>query len=200
MISAIATLPTVHRSSRLPEDATVVVRPSRRAAMRERVPTIAVFALTTLLALFGIVATGTALGAWTIVALLGALGVVSEVLALRSEIALGPVLAADAEHLWIRVGGVLRPESVRLDWTEVAAVTVQTWQGRRGATSRYLAIGVGEAFRATLDGMIGRRLRRLAGAFGSPLAISEKNKATPLDETVRALREVAPADVRFTTS
>ncbi|WP_422653099.1 hypothetical protein [Actinophytocola sp.] len=194
----------MQRATRIPDDVKLVVRPSRGAAVREQWPTIAVFALTAVAAGFGVAATGTVLGVWAAVGLLCALGVVLELLILRSEIALGPALAADVDHVWVRVGGFLRPASVRLEWAEITTVALRTWHGRRSATARYLTILVTEPAKATLDGELAgvpdRRMRRLAGAFGSPLAISAKHKSETLDETVRGLRALAPDAVRFTVT
>lgn len=177
------------------------MRPSRGSAVREQLPSIVVFALTTVAAGFGVAAAG--IGVWLVIGLLCALGVVLELLILRSEIALGPALAADAEHVWVRVGGFLRPVSVRLDWAEVTEVGLRTWRGRRNATARYLTLLVTDEAGARLDGelagVLDRRMRRLATTFGSPLAISEKHKAETLDGTVRALRDLAPDGVRFTS-
>jgi hypothetical protein len=184
----------VERAARIPADVKVVVHPSRPAAVREQLPSIAVFTLTALAAGFGVAATGSAV--WWVVGLLGVLAVVVEVLILRSDIALGPALGADADHVWVRVGGFLRVDSVRLDWSEITRVAVHTWKGRRRATARYLTIHLTDE--SALGDMLGRRARRLAATFGAPLAMSEQHKATTLDEVVRGLRALAPDGVRFT--
>jgi hypothetical protein len=168
--------------------------------VREQLPSIAVFTLTAVAAGFGVAETGTAFGVWMVIGLLCVLGVVVELLIVRSEIALGPALAADADHVWVRVGGFLRPESVRLEWAEITGVGLRTWHGRRHASARYLTITTTDAANAELAGLLDRRARRLAATFGAPLAISEQHKATSLDETVRGLRELAPDGVRFTNN
>jgi hypothetical protein len=192
----------VERGSRVPADVKVVVHPGRPGAVREQLPSIAVFALTAVAAGFGVSATGTAFGVWLVIGLLCVLGVVVELLILRSDIALGPALAADADHVWVRVGGFLRPASVRLDWPEITGIGLHTWRGRRKATARYLTVRVTDEARVVLDrelaGVLDRRLRRLATTFGSPLAVSDQHKSPGLDEVVRGLRDLAPDGVQFT--
>ncbi|MGH3763516.1 hypothetical protein, partial [Actinophytocola sp.] len=166
-------------------------------------PSIVVFTLTAVAAGFGVAATGTALGVWAVVGLLCVLAVVLELLVVRSAIALGPALAADADHVWVRVGGFLRPESLRLEWPEIAGFGLRTWQGRRRTSARYLTVRLTESARATVEpelaGAPGRRLRRQEAAFGSLLAITERHKSASLDVTVRGLRDLAPDGVRFTS-
>jgi len=146
---------------------------------------------------FGMAATGTLFGGWAVVGLVCVLGVALELLVVRSG--LEPVLAADADHVWVRIGGFPRPESVRLDWSEVTEVGLRSWQGRRRASARYLTLVATEPALAELARVpIRRRLRRLAAEFGSPLAISGRHKSPSLDETVRGLRALAPDGVRFT--
>jgi hypothetical protein len=190
--------------SRIPDDVKVVVHPGTPAAVREQLPSVVVFALTAVAAGFGATTGGTGAIVWLVIGLLCVLGVVVELLILRSAIALGPALAADADHLWVRVGGFLRPESVRLEWAELTGIGVRSWQGRRKATARYLTIHLTDDARTTLDtelkGVLDRRLRRVAEMFGAPLAISEQHKKTSLDETVRGLRALAPDHVRFTNN
>ncbi|OLF19564.1 hypothetical protein [Actinophytocola xanthii] len=192
----------MQRTSRVPDDATLVVRTDRRSAVRGQLLTLSMFAVTVLVAAFGVAATGTPLGVWGVVGVLCLAGWVLEVLSLRSEVALGPALAADDEHLWVRTGGFLRPTSVRLDWPEVRGIALHTWHGRRTSTARYLTFDlvepVREALAGALDGAQDRRMRRLASGFGSPLAISEQYKDTSLDEVIRGLRPLAPERVRFT--
>lgn len=179
----------------IPGDLKLVVSPSRAGVVRERWPTVAVFVLATTAAGFGFGASGSV--AWLVVGLACVLGVVVEALVVRSSLALGPALAADADHLWVRVGGFLRPASVRLDWPEVTGLRLRTWQGRRRNSARYLTIQLTDEASATLAGTVARRRRRLAAAFGAPLAISEQHKTPNLDEAVRALRALAPEGVRF---
>jgi hypothetical protein len=192
----------VQRTSRVPDDATLVVRPNRRAAVRGQLLTLSMFAVTVVVAAFGVAATGTPVGVWGVVGLLCLAGWVLEVLGLRSEVALGPSLAADGEHVWVRTGGFLRPTSVRLDWSEVKGIALRTWRGRRASTARYLTFDLAEPVRqalaGALDGTQDRRMHRLAKGFGSPLAISEQYKDRSLDEIVRGLRALAPDEVRFT--
>lgn len=192
----------MQRTSRIPDDATLVVRPERRAAVRGQLLTLTAFAVTAVIAAFGVAATGTLLGAWGVIGALCLIGVVLEVLGLRSEVAFGPALAADAEHLWVRTGGLLRPASVRLDWSEINGIALHTWHGRRNATARYLTFDldepVSEQLAGALNGAQDRRMRRLAITFGSPIAISEKYKDMTLDEAVRGLQALAPDGVRFT--
>jgi hypothetical protein len=189
----------VERGSRIPADVKVVVHPSRARVLREHVPSLAVFALTAVAAGLGAAATSTAFGVWTAIGIAAVLGVVMELLTVRSDAALGPALAADTDHLWVRVGGFLRSQSVRLEWAEVTGIGTRDWQGRRRAAARFLTISVTEATRAELGGTLGRRTRRLDAVFGAPLAISEQHKATSLDEAVRGLRALAPDGVRFTS-
>ncbi len=190
----------MERASRIPADVKVVLQPSRPGAVREQLPSIAVFTLTAVAAGFGVAATGTAFGVWLVIGLLCVAGVVVELLILRSDIALGPALAADTDHVWVRVGGFLRPESVRLEWSEVTRIALHTWRGRRRASARYLTLDVTDPTRAALAGLLSRKLRRLTATFGSPLAFSEQHKSTSLDETVRGLRALAPDGVRFTNN
>lgn len=192
----------MQRTTRIPDDATLVIRPNRRSAVRGQLLTISMFTVTTVIAGFGVAATGTLFGVWGAVGALCLLGWVLEVLGLRSEVTFGPALAADGEHVWVRTGGLLKPTSVRLDWTEINGITLHIWHGRRGATARYLTFDLAESvrdeLRGALDGVQDRRMRRLATTFGSPLAISEQHKETSLDETLRGLRALAPDGVRFT--
>ncbi|HEV7650711.1 MAG TPA: hypothetical protein VGP26_21410 [Actinophytocola sp.] len=188
----------MERTSRIPADVKVVVLPRKTGVLREQLPSIAVFTLTAVAAGFGVAATGTALGVWMVIGLLSVAAVVLELLIVRSDAALGPALAADTEHVWVRVGGFLVPRSVRLEWPEITGIGLRSWQGRRRATARYLTITVTDAARAVLEDVLNRNTRRLAATFGSPLAISEQHKATSLDEAVRGLRALAPDGVRFT--
>lgn len=188
----------MERASRIPADVKVVVHPRKTGVLREQLPSIAVFTLTAVAAGFGVAATGTAFGVWLVIGLLCAAAVVLELLIVRSDAALGPALAADADHVWVRVGGFLAARSVRLEWPEITAIGLRSWQGRRRATARYLTITVTDAARRELAGLLDRNARRLAATFGSPLAISGKHKATSLDEAVRGLRDLAPSEVRFT--
>lgn len=192
----------MQRTSRVPDDVDLVLRPDRRAAIRGQLTWLSIFAVTAVVAGAGAVVSGRLLGVWGIIALLCLTGWLLEVLGLRSEVMFGPVLAADREHLWVRTGGLWRPASVRLDWAEVNAVALHTWHGRREASARYLTFDFTEPVRAELDGVLDstqdRRMRRLAMTFGSPLAVAEQYKELTLDEVVRGLRALAPSAVRFT--
>jgi hypothetical protein len=180
----------------------MVVRPERRSATRGQLPTLVMFGVTTAIAVFGVVATGTVFGVWGVIGLLCLLGCVLELLGLRSEVAFGPALAADDEHVWVRTGGLFTPASVRLDWSEIKGIALHTWHGRRKSTARYLTFDLVEPVKkdlsGALDGAQDRRMRRLAITFGSPIAISEQYKDLTLDEAMRALRKLAPEGVRFT--
>lgn len=193
----------MEQATRIPDDLQLVIQPNQRTAVRSALPMIIVFALSALVALFGASVT-TWFGVWGIVALLCLAGVVMDLLTLRSEISFGPTFAADADHVWLRAGGFVRPVSVRLDWAEVTAITLHTWHGRRDATARYLLFkvtdAVGPKLKHALDGAVDRRMRRLAKTFGAPLAISEQHKAATLDVAYRELRELAPSSVKFTRS
>lgn len=184
--------------SRIPADVKVVVHPRKSGVLREQLPSIVVFTLTAVAAGFGVAVTGTAFGLWLVVGVLCVAAVVLEVLIVRSDALLGPALAADADHVWVRIGGLLAPRSVRLEWPEITTIGLRAWQGRRRSTARYLTITVTDAARRELEGLLDRNTRRLAATFGSPLAISGKHKATSLDEAVRGLRDLAPDGVRFT--
>lgn len=177
------------------------MRPRPQRAIREHAPTIAVFAVTAVVAGFGVAATGTVVGVWAVVGLLCVLGVVLELLMLRAQVGFGPTLAADDEHVWLRAGGFLRPRSVQLAWTEITAVTLHLWHGRRNATARFLTFDLTEQATAALDADRGlaRRAGRLAAAFGSPLAIAERDKDRFLDDAIHTMRELAPDSLRFTT-
>jgi hypothetical protein len=187
----------VQRAARLPDDATLVVPAQGRRAVREHGPTIAIFFVTTLVAALGVAATGSVV--WLVIGVLCLAGMVLELLLVRAHAAFGPLLAADAEQVWVRAGGFLSPRSVRLAWPEVTAVTLHLWQGRRDATARYLAFDLtGDATAAlAADPRLARRARRLTRAFGSPLAVAEQS-AGVLDGALRALRDLAPEGVRFT--
>ena len=194
----------MQRTTRIPDDATLVIRPVRNSAVRAQMLTLTMFAVTTVVAGFGVAATGTLFGVWGVIGILCLTGWVLEVLGLRSEVMFGPAFAADDEHVWVRTGGLLTPASVRLDWSEINSIALHTWHGRRGATARYLTFDLAESIRGelagALDGSQDRRMRRLATTFGAPLAISEQHKDTTLDDAVRALRKLAPDDVRFIKS
>ena len=174
----------------------MVVAPSRSGLVREHLPSLAVFALAVVAAGFGMAATGTLFGGWAVVGLVCVLGVALELLVVRSE--LEPVLAADADHVWVRIRGFPRPESVRLGWSEITEVGLCSWQGRRRASARYLTLLPTDPALATLAGVPSRRRRRLTAEFCSPLAISGQHKSTSLDEAVHGLRALAPDGVRFT--
>jgi hypothetical protein len=190
----------VEQATRIPDDLALVVRPDQRSVVRSALPMIIVFALSALVALYGASVT-TWFGVWSIIALLCLAGAVMDLLTLRSEISFGPVLAADADHVWIRAGGYLRPVSVRLDWSEITAVTLHTGSGRRKAAGRYLMFMVpdvlGQELKGALNGSLDRHLRRLAKTFGAPLAISDKHKDTTLDAAYRELRELGPSSVKY---
>jgi len=175
----------------------LVVPARSRHAVREHGATIAIFFATMVVAGIGIAATGSVV--WLVIGLLCLAGVVLELLLIRSETAFGPLLAADDEHVWVRVGGFASPRSVRLDWPEVTVVTLHLWHGRRNATARYLSFDLTDEATAALDADPGlaRRARRLTRTFGSPLAVAEQ-KARVLDDALRILRDLAPEDVRFT--
>lgn len=191
----------MEQATRIPDDVTLVVQPDRRAVVRSALPMIIVFTVSALIALYGASVT-TWLGVWSIVAVLCLTGAVMDLLTVRSEISFGPAFAADRDHVWLRAGGYLRPASVRLDWTEVTAVTLHTWHGRRDATARYLLFNVtdklGPELKGALNGSLDRHMRRLAKTFGAPLAVSDKHKTTTLDEAYRELRELGPSRVKFT--
>jgi hypothetical protein len=189
----------VQQGSRLPAGVEVLVRPVSASVLREQLPPILLFTLLTAIAAYlGVMTSGTESGVWLGVGLLCAVGVVVQLLVARSLVGLGPALAADADHVWVRAGGFLRPRSVRLDWAEITGIGLRTWRGRRRATARYLTIALTDAATAALTSMHGKHTRRLTATFGAPLAVSEQHKATSLDETVRGLRALAPDHVRFT--
>ncbi|MGH3877173.1 MAG: hypothetical protein ACRDSK_09075 [Actinophytocola sp.] len=192
----------MERAARIPREVKVVVAPSRSGVVREHLPSLAVLALAVVAAGFGVAATETVFGGWAVIGLACVLGVSLELLVVRSE--LEPVLAADADHVWVRIGGFPRSESVRLDWSEITEVGLRSWQGRRRTSARYLTLVPTEPALAELARVPSRRQlrqhRRLAAEFGSPLAISGQHKAPSLDETVRGLRALAPDGVRFTES
>jgi hypothetical protein len=186
----------VERASRIPADTKVVVRADRVDVLVRQLPSTAVFALTAVGAGFGFFAAGSAV--WLGIGVLCVAGVVGELLAIRSEIGLGPAFAADADHVWVRVGGFLRPLAVRLDWPEVTGIGLRTWEGeRRNASARFLTVQVTDDTRAELAALLGRRLRGLTSTLGAPLAISDQRKATTLDEAFHGLRGLAPDVVQF---
>jgi hypothetical protein len=175
-----------------------VVRANRAEVLVRQLPSVAVFALTAVGAGFGLAESGSMV--WLVMGVLCVAGVVAQLAGVRSEIALGPAFAADADHVWVRTGGFLRPRSVRLDWPEVTGIGLRTWAGRRRATARFLTVQVSDEARAELAGILGRRLRGLATTLGAPLAISDQHKAPTLDEAFHGLRALAPDGVRFTNS
>jgi hypothetical protein len=187
----------VQRAARIPDDAKLVVSAESRHALREHGTTMAIFFVTGVVAGLGVAATGSVV--WLVIGLLCLGGVVLEALLVRAQAAFGPLLAADDEHVWVRAGGFTSPRSVRLDWTEITAVTLHLWHGRRGATARYLSFDLTDEATAALeaDPKLATRARRLTHTFGSPLAVAEQ-KARVLDDALRTLRELAPEDVRFT--
>lgn len=189
----------MEHTSRIPADGKVVVRPRRSALLREQLPSIVVFTLLTAVAVYlSAVQSGTLSGLWLGVGLLSGFAAVVQLLIMRSGTALGPALAADADHVWVRAGGFLRARSVRLDWAEITRIGLRTWRGRRRATARYLTISLTDTATATLTSTHRRRTRYLTATFGAPLAVTEHHKETSLDETVRGLRALAPDHVRFT--
>ncbi len=181
----------------LPDDAKLVVPADSRHALREHGVTIVIFAATVLVAAFGVAVTGSVV--WLVIGLLCLVGVGMELLMVRAQTRFGPLLAADETHVWVRAGGFLSPRSVQLEWTEVTGVTLHLWHGRRNATARYLTFDLTDEATEALaaDPRLAKRASRLTRTFGSPLAVAEQ-KTRVLDETLRVLRELAPADVRFT--
>ena len=189
----------MERASRIPAGTKIVVRADRADVLIRQLPSTAVFALTAVGAGFGFAESASVV--WLVIGVLCVVGVVAELAAVRSEISLGPAFAADADHVWVRIGGFLWPRSVRLDWPEVTGIGLRTWEGgRRGATARFLTVQVSDDARAELAGILGRRLRSLATTLGAPLAISDQRKATSLDEAFHGLRALAPDGVRFTNN
>lgn len=186
----------MQRAVRLPDDAPLVLPADRRRAVREHVPTIAIFLVTVVIAGLGVGATGSPV--WGVVGALCLAGLVLEVLLVRAQLRFGPLLCADREHVWVRAGGFLAPRSVRVDWAEVTAVTLHQWRGRRGATARYLSFDLSDEAMAllTADPRLASRARRLTRVFGAPLAVAEQ-RAGVLDEALRRLRDLAPEGVRF---
>jgi hypothetical protein len=186
----------VERATRLPDDATLVVPADTRHALREHGTTTAIFAVTAAVAGLGVAATGSVV--WVVIGGLCLAGVVLELLLIRAQAGFGPLLAADAGHVWVRAGGFLAPRSVRLTWSEVTAVTLHLWHGRRGGTARFLSFDLTGDATAGLraDARLARRARSLDRTFGSPLAVAE-HQARVLDEALRVLRDLAPDHVRF---
>jgi hypothetical protein len=197
IVSPGITLADVQRVARLPEDTKLVVPARPGQAVREHGPTIAIFVLTTVIAVFGAVTTGAIV--WVVVGVLCLAGVALEVLLIRAQAGFGPLLAADNDHVWVRAGGFLTPRSVRLDWAEITTVTLHEWHGRRDATARYLSFELTDEAIAdlTADPRLATRARRLTRVFGSPLAFAEQ-KTRVIDDVLRELRVLAPDGVRFT--
>ncbi|MFL6126806.1 hypothetical protein [Actinophytocola sp.] len=187
----------MRRTARVPDDTKVVLPVRTGQTVREHATTIAIFALTTVLAGLGVATTGSAV--WVVIGSLCLAGVVLELLLVRAQAGFGPQLAADSDHVWVRAGGFLSPRSVRLDWPEVTTVTLHLWRGRRNATARYLAFDLTDEATAelTADPRLATRARRLTRVFGSPLAVAEQ-RAHVLDQVLRDLRDLAPDGVRFT--
>lgn len=187
----------MQRTARIP-DSTKLVLPARPGrAVREHGSTIAIFVVTTVIAGFGVTATGSAV--WAVIGSLCLAGVVLELLLVRAQAGFGPQLAADGDHVWVRAGGFVSPRSVRLDWPEITAVTLHLWHGRRGATARYLSFDLTDEAMAELlaEPRLANRARRLARTFGSPLALAEQ-QARDFDGVFRELRDLAPDSVTFT--
>jgi hypothetical protein len=186
----------VRRTARLPADTKLVVPAQTRQAVREHATTIAIFVCTVAVAAIGVAATASPV--WLVIGLLCLAGVVLELLLVRAQAAFGPLLAADSDHVWVRAGGFLSPRSVQLDWSEINAVTLHLWRGRRNATARYLSFELTDEAMAelTADPRLAARARGLTRAFGSPLAVAEQ-KARVLDDALRVLRDLAPEGVHF---
>ena len=187
----------MQRTARLPDDTKLVLPVPASQAVREHGLTIGIFVITTVLAGIGVGTTGSAV--WIVVGVLCLAGIVLELLLVRAQTGFGPLLAADADHVWVRAGGFLSPRSVRLDWLDITAVTLHVWHGRRNSTARYLSFDLTDAAIAdlTADPLLARRARRLTRVFDSPVAVAEPRPRT-LDEVLRELRALAPEDVRFT--
>jgi hypothetical protein len=181
----------------VPDDTKLVLPADSRRAVREHGTTIAIFAVTAVLAALGVGATGSLV--WVVIAVLCLAGGVLELLLIRAQAGFGPLLAADDEHVWVRSGGFLVPRSVRLDWAEITTVTLHLWRGRRNASARYLSFDLADEAAAELDAdpVLAKRARRLARSFGSPLAVPEQ-KDRALDEALTVLRGLAPEHVVFT--
>ena len=188
----------MQRTARVPDDTKLVlpVRPGQVA--REHALTITIFVLTAAIAGLGVGATGSLV--WLVIGLLCLAGAVLEVLLVRAQAGFGPLLAADAEQVWVRAGGFLSPRSVRLAWPEVSAVTLHRWRGRRNASARYLSFDLtDEAMAALAAGpRLASRARRLTRVFGSPLAVAVAEQGSHvLDQMLRDLRDLAPDGVQF---
>ncbi|HEY7594585.1 MAG TPA: hypothetical protein VH969_15650 [Actinophytocola sp.] len=187
----------MERTSRIPGDVKVVVPPARAGVLRDQLPPLAVITLTVVAAGFGLAATGAV--AWLVVGAVCVVGIALQLLSMRSELALGPAFAADADHVWVRLGGFFAPRSVRLDWPEITGIGIREWQGhRRSARARFLTVQLTGDALAALSRLPGRRRRDVSGTLGAPLAISDQRKAISLDEAFRGLRFLAPDGVRFT--
>lgn len=186
----------MRRVGRLPEDTTLVVPPSARRALRDHGPTVVIFVLTAAVAGLGVGATGSVV--WLVLGLLCVLGVALELLLFRAQAGAGPLLAADDTHVWVRAGGFLAPRSAQVAWTEITAVTLHVWHGRRNATARYLSFDLTDEATAACAAEPGlaRRARRLTRLFGTPLAVPEQERE--LDDVFGRLRGLAPDHVRFT--
>jgi hypothetical protein len=188
----------MQRESRVPPDADVVVRPEPRLGFRQRGFSLALFVFLILFSVAGGVVSGSLF--WFGFAAVCVVGVGIEMLVLRSQVWLGPSLAADREHVWVRFGGVLRPDVVRLAWSEISDVSVVSWHGRRGALAHCLTFTLTDDARAELPEhpVLARHAKGLQKVFGAEFAISDNLKSVWLGEPFRAMEVLAPAAVKFT--
>lgn len=174
--------------------------PDRRRGIRERALSMSTFVLLLVFSLIGVAVTGDVTGFWGVVFLVCLIGLGVEFLMVRSQIALGPSLAADTEHVWIRNGGVLHPRSVRLAWTEISTVTLVIWHGRRDTVAHYLTFALTDdaAEELPTHPRLAKHARRLDSLFNAAFAISDHLKTVRLEEVVRTMREeLAPDTVQF---
>jgi len=187
----------MQRESRVPTDADVVVSPDPRLGFRQRAFSLTMVALLILFSIVGAVGSGSAF--WIVFGAVCLLGAGVELLVLRSQVWLGPSLAADRDHVWVRFGGGLRPDVVQLAWSEISDVSMVSWNGRRGALAHCLTFTLTDDARAELPDhpALARHARGLTKVFGAEFAISDNLKSVWLGEPFRAMEILAPTVVKF---
>jgi hypothetical protein len=189
---------------RAPDDRPLVVSPLPRYYTRQLLPKVALCAL---VALFALVAApsaaviGAAPGWWIG---LGAVGLVTLGLAVisvrgwRTALARGPVCAADATGLWLRLdgGGLGRPRIAYLTWPEITRIRIQIWKSAHGDGVPFLCVDAPSAeAAATADPAIARATRRAIHVFGTPFVISDRRVDTDLGTMLQALRDLSGPEI-----
>ena len=104
-----------------------------------------------------------------------------------------PVLAADAEHIWIRIGNA---DFVGIGWGELEGLRTTS----RGVHAFLLWDCPAAADELATKPRLWKATRASRTTFDTPFLVSFTGKDRDRRQTVAALKEVAPNGTRFTTA